>query len=186
MRESGMEIKRLIAVVPDEPKMYDNLKGIEFAMFIIDIYRLPKRETLKRLYEIAEIFGIDYLGKYISDYSHGMKQKLMVSIALMRNPSVIFLDEPTVGLDAASARKLKLTLRAMAGGGAAIFFTTHVLEVAEKMCDRIGIIDNGRLIAEGTLNELRSRSGKMEYSLEELFLDMTGNGETAYGNGSGE
>jgi len=186
MRESGMEIKRLIAVVPDEPKMYDNLKGIEFAMFIIDIYRLPKRETLRRLYEIAEIFDIDYLGKYISDYSHGMKQKLMVSIALMRNPSVIFLDEPTVGLDAASARKLKLMLREMANGGASIFFTTHVLEVAEKMCDRIGIIDNGKLIAEGTLNELRSQSGKMEYSLEELFLDMTEKGENLYSNESGE
>jgi len=104
----------------------------------------------------------------------------------MRNPSVIFLDEPTVGLDAASARKLKLMLREMANGGASIFFTTHVLEVAEKMCDRIGIIDNGKLIAEGTLNELRSQSGKMEYSLEELFLDMTEKGENLYSNESGE
>ncbi len=177
MDSAQMEIKRRIAVVPDEPRMYDNLKGNEFVRFIMDIYRLDKRQTSKRFEEIADTFGIDYLGKYISDYSHGMKQKLMVAIALMREPEVIFLDEPTVGLDAASARKLKDWLKVMALNGATVFMTTHVLEVAEKMCDRIGIIDNGTLIAEGSMDDLRASSGKSEYSLEELFLELTGNGQ---------
>jgi ABC-2 type transport system ATP-binding protein len=103
-----------------------------------------------------------------------MKQKLMVAIALMREPAVIFLDEPTVGLDASSAGKLKAWLRNMADKGTTVFMTTHVLEVAEKMCDRIGIIDSGRLIAEGTLSALREDFGSVESTLEELFLDITG------------
>ncbi|RAM63909.1 ABC transporter, partial [Mesotoga sp. SC_3PWM13N19] len=129
-----MEIKQIISVVPDEPKMYENLKGIEFVKFIIDIYKLQPEETISRLRNLADAFKIDYLGKYIGDYSHGMKQKLMVAIALMRESSVIFLDEPTVGLDASSAGKLKAWLRNIANRGATVFMTTHVLEVAEKMC----------------------------------------------------
>jgi len=129
---------------------------------------------MSKLKDIADAFKIDYLGKYIGDYSHGMKQKLMVAIALMREPSVIFLDEPTVGLDASSAGKLKAWLRNMADKGTTVFMTTHVLEVAEKMCDRIGIIDRGRLIAEGTLSALREDFGSVESTLEELFLDITG------------
>ncbi len=174
IERSKLEIKGLISVVPDEPKMYDNLKGIEFVKFIIDIYRLPPKETMSKLMNIADAFKTDYLGKYIGDYSHGMKQKLMVAIALMREPAVIFLDEPTVGLDASSAGKLKAWLRNMADKGTTVFMTTHVLEVAEKMCDRIGIIDRGRLIAEGTLSALRENFGSVESTLEELFLDITG------------
>ncbi len=174
IERSKLEIKRLISVVPDEPKMYDNLKGVEFVKFIIDIYRLPPKETMSKLMDIADAFKIDYLGKYIGDYSHGMKQKLMVAIALMREPAVIFLDEPTVGLDASSEGKLKAWLRNMADKGTTVFMTTHVLEVAEKMCDRIGIIDSGRLIAEGTLSALREDFGSVESTLEELFLDITG------------
>jgi len=150
------------------------LKGVEFVKFIIDIYRLSPKETMSKLMDIADAFKIDYLGKYIGDYSHGMKQKLMVAIALMREPAVIFLDEPTVGLDASSAGKLKAWLRNMADRGTTVFVTTHVLEVAEKMCDRIGIIDRGRLIAEGTLSALREDFGSVESTLEELFLDITG------------
>ncbi|MGC9321478.1 MAG: ABC transporter ATP-binding protein [Kosmotogaceae bacterium] len=174
IERSKLEIKSLISVVPDEPKMYDNLKGVEFVKFIIDIYRLPPKETMSKLMDIADAFKIDYLGKYIGDYSHGMKQKLMVAIALMREPAVIFLDEPTVGLDASSAGKLKAWLSNMADKGTTVFMTTHVLEVAEKMCDRIGIIDRGRLIAEGTLSALREDFGSVESTLEELFLDITG------------
>ena len=174
IERNKLEIKGLISVVPDEPKMYDNLKGVEFVKFIIDIYRLPPKETMSKLMDIADAFKIDYLGKYIGDYSHGMKQKLMVAIALMREPTVVFLDEPTVGLDASSAGKLKAWLRNMADKGTTVFMTTHVLEVAEKMCDRIGIIDRGRLIAEGTLSALREDFGSVESTLEELFLDITG------------
>ncbi len=169
-----MEIKQIISVVPDEPKMYENLKGIEFVKFIIDIYKLQPEENISRLRNLADAFKIDYLGKYIGDYSHGMKQKLMVAIALMRESSVIFLDEPTVGLDASSAGKLKAWLRNIANRGATVFMTTHVLEVAEKMCDRIGIIDRGRMIAEGTLSDLKESFGSVESSLEDLFLDITG------------
>lgn len=177
MVEEELEIKRKIAVVPDEPKMYDNLKGYEFARFIMEIYKVPIKETEHKLTEICKAFGINYLNGFISDYSHGMKQKLMVAIALMRQPAVIFLDEPTVGLDARSAKILKLWLRRLAENGTTIFLTTHVLEIAEKMCDRIGIINNGKVIADGTLYELREKAGNFDSSLEDLFLELTGGSE---------
>lgn len=172
-----MEIKRSIGVVPDEPKIYDNLTGREFIEFIIDVYRCSHSETLTRLEELCEAFGVDYLDSFAGEYSHGMKQKLMVVSVLMRKPKVIFLDEPTVGLDARSAKILKLLLRKYADEGTTIFMTTHVLEVAEKMCDRIGIINEGVLIAEGTLEELRRLSKQGHRSLEDLFLELTGQGE---------
>ncbi len=175
MKDREMEIKRRIGIVPEEPKMYENLRGHEFASFIMEIYRVQRDETTRRLSEICQAFQIDYLDRFISDYSHGMKQKLMVATTLMRQPSVLFLDEPTVGLDARSAKILKLLLRRMADNGAAVFLTTHVLEIAEKMCDRIGIIDKGVLIAEGTMEELRARSRREDdVSLEDLFLELTG------------
>lgn len=177
MSREELEVKRLIAVVPDEPRMYENLKGYEFARFIMEIYRAPRKETEHKFNEICKAFGIDYLNSFISDYSHGMKQKLMVAIALMRQPSVIFLDEPTVGLDARSAKILKLWLKRMSENGTTIFLTTHVLEIAEKMCDRIGIIDHGKLVAEGSLAELRKGAGNDKSSLEDLFLELTGGSE---------
>ncbi len=178
MTTDEIEIKRKIAFVPDEPKMYDNLKGWEYANFLMEIYGLDKEETLKRLDDICKAFEIDFLEKYISDYSHGMRQKLMLAVSLMRKPKVLFLDEPTVGLDARSAKILKLWLRKMADENeTTIFMTTHVLEIAEKMCDRIGIIKDGKLIAEGTLEELRKKSGKTTDSLEDLFLELTGGAE---------
>jgi ABC-2 type transport system ATP-binding protein len=178
MTMDEIEIKRKIAFVPDEPKMYDNLKGWEFANFLMEIYGLDKEETVKRLDDICKAFEIDFLEKYISDYSHGMRQKLMLAVSLMRKPKVLFLDEPTVGLDARSAKILKLWLRKMADENeTTIFMTTHVLEIAEKMCDRIGIIKDGKLIAEGTLEELRKKSGKTTDSLEDLFLELTGSAE---------
>ncbi len=175
MKDQELEIKRRIGVVPEEPKMYENLRGHEFASFIMEIYGARSEETEKRFSEICQAFQIDYLNRFISDYSHGMKQKLMVATTLMRQPSVLFLDEPTVGLDARSAKILKLLLRRIVDNGAAVFLTTHVLEIAEKMCDRIGIIDKGVLIAEGTMHELKTRSKKEdEVTLEDLFLELTG------------
>jgi ABC-2 type transport system ATP-binding protein len=177
MKRNEIEIKRSIGVVPDEPKIYDNLKGREFLEFVIDIYQCPYIETISRLEELCEAFGIDYLDDFIGEYSHGMKQKLMVVSVFMRRPRVIFLDEPTVGLDAKSAKILKLLLRKYADEGSTIFLTTHVLEIAEKMCDRIGIINEGVLIAEGTLDELQKLSKKGYKSLEDLFLELTGQGK---------
>jgi len=175
--EYPLKIKKRIGVVPEEPKMYGNLKGKEFVDFIISIYRVNRQETLERFKELCEIFGINYLEDFISDYSHGMKQKLMVATVLMRKPDVIFLDEPTVGLDAKSAKILKMLLQKYTDEGSTIFFTTHILEIAEKMCKRIGIIHKGKLIAEGTLNELRTKSRYK--SLEDIFLELTGGEEVS-------
>lgn len=172
-----LEIKREIGVVPDEPKMYENLKGSEYIEFIMNIYKLDSKEIYSRFNEICEAFGIDYLNDYIGDYSHGMKQKLMVASVLMRRPKVIFLDEPTVGLDARAARILKELLQKYKEEGSSIFFTTHILEIAEKMCDRIAIIDHGKILAEGNMQELQTLSKQGSKSLEDIFLELTGGNE---------
>ncbi|AJG39987.1 MULTISPECIES: ABC transporter ATP-binding protein [Thermotoga] len=177
MKTHEMEIKKNIGVVPDEPKIYTHLTGKEFLDFIVEIYGLNEKEVSKRIAELCEAFKVDYLGKRVGEMSHGMKQKLMLVSVFMRRPRVIFLDEPTVGLDAKSAKILKLLLRKYADEGATIFLTTHILEIAEKMCDRIGIINKGRLIAEGTMEELRKLSGQEKASLEDLFLQLTAENE---------
>ncbi|WP_448516043.1 ABC transporter ATP-binding protein [Pseudothermotoga sp.] len=173
MRYNEIEIKRSIGVVPDEPRMYPNLKGYEFLNFTIEIFGLDRRAMRERIQELSTAFGVNYLDKYVSDMSHGMKQKLLLMSVLMRKPRVIFLDEPTVGLDAKSAKILKLLLTKYASEGCTIFMTTHVLEIAEKMCSRIGIIDKGSLIAEGTMDELRKLVKDNVASLEDVFLRLT-------------
>ncbi|HEU24549.1 MAG: ABC transporter [Mesoaciditoga sp.] len=167
-----LEVKSQIGVVPDEPKLYENLTGQEFLEFVGSIFLMDKDEMKKRIEELCDAFEINFLEKFIGDYSHGMKQKLMLTSVLMRKPKVIFLDEATVGLDAKSAKILKMLLKKYANEGSSIFMTTHVLEIAEKMCDRIGIINAGEIIAEGTLSDLRNESGKQ--SLEDIFLQLTG------------
>lgn len=174
IEKQELDIKKNIGMVPDEPKLYENLKGKEFIDFIIDIYQLNKTRVLEKLTELCNAFGINYLDGYIGDYSHGMKQKLMLISVFIRDPKVIFLDEPTVGLDANSVKLLKLLLKRYTKEGSTIFITTHILEIAEKMCDRIGIINKGTLIAEGTLEELKSLSIKGYSNLEDLFLELTG------------
>jgi ABC-2 type transport system ATP-binding protein len=177
MSKDDIKIKKMMGVVPDEPKMYEGLRGKEFLDFIIGVYKLDKGEVLPRIQELSSAFGINFLEDYIGDYSHGMSQKLMLLSVLMRHPKVMFLDEPTVGLDARAARILKELLNKYAMEGSTIFLTTHVLEIAEKMCDRIGIINKGGLIAEGTLDEIRNLSREGYTSLEDLFLELTGNGD---------
>ena len=177
--KNEIEIKKRIGVVFEEPKLYENLKGTEFIDFIIAIYKLDREKTLAYLSELTEAFNIDYLDGFIGDYSHGMKQKLALVSVLMRKPEVVFLDEPTVGLDARSAKILKMLLEKITSEGRTIFMTTHILEIAEKMCSRIGIINRGELIAEGTLKELRKLSKTGSKSLEDLFLEVTGGEEIA-------
>lgn len=177
LREREIEIKKNIGVVPEEVNIYKNLKGVEFIDFILDIYGVSRKETMNRMNELKEVFNIDYLDGYIGDYSHGMKQKLMVASVLMRKPAVIFLDEPTVGLDARAAKILKMLLQKYTKEGSTIFLSTHILEIAEKMCNRIGIINEGDLIAEGTLEEIRSMSEEGHRTLEDLFLELTGSEE---------
>lgn len=173
--KNPIDVKSIIGVVPDEPKLYDNLTGHEFLEFVGSVFSMKKAEFNQRVSELSEAFGVNFLSKFIGDYSHGMRQKLMLISVLMRKPKVLFLDEPTVGLDAKSAKILKLLLRKYVDEGVAVFMTTHVLEIAEKMCDRIGIINEGELIAEGTLEELRNYSGRE--SLEDIFLKLTGGDE---------
>ncbi len=169
MKDHETEIKRKIGVVPDEPKIYEHLKGYEFLDFVIAIYRLNKQELKNRIEELCNAFGVDYLSKFVGEMSHGMKQKLMLISVLMRKPEVLFLDEPTVGLDARSAKILKELLRKYADEGTTIFMTTHILEIAEKMCDRVAII-NKQIIAESYVAELKEKHGK---SLEDIFLSLT-------------
>lgn len=177
MRSREIEIKKRIGVVNEEPRIYSHLKGYEYLNFIMDIFQINEPEIKKRLQELCEAFGVNYLDKFISDMSHGMKQKLVLISVLMRKPEVIFLDEPTVGLDAKSAKILKELLKKYAEQGTTIFLTTHILEIAEKMCDRIAIINKGRKIAEGTMDELRKLGKSENMNLEELFLELTASGE---------
>jgi ABC-2 type transport system ATP-binding protein len=170
MKDYETEIKRKIGVVPDEPKIYEHLKGYEFLDFVIAIYRLNKQELKNRIEELCNAFGVDYLSKFVGEMSHGMKQKLMLISVLMRKPEVLFLDEPTVGLDARSAKILKELLRKYADEGTTIFMTTHILEIAEKMCVRVAIINKGQIIAESYVAELKEKHGK---SLEDIFLSLT-------------
>ena len=177
MKENEIKIKRGIGVVNEEPKIYSHLKGYEYLEFIMDIFQMNDSQIKKRIVELCDAFEVDYLDKMIADMSHGMKQKLVLISVLMRKPKVIFLDEPTVGLDAKSAKILKELLKKYAEQGATIFLTTHILEIAEKMCDRIAIINKGSKIAEGTMDELR-KIGKYEnMNLEELFLELTASSE---------
>ncbi|MBO8161025.1 MAG: ABC transporter ATP-binding protein [Thermosipho sp. (in: Bacteria)] len=173
LKKNEIEIKRRIGVVPEEPRLYSHLKGFEYLEFVMDIYNTNNKATRDRIDELCNAFGVDYLEKLISDMSHGMKQKLMLISVLMRKPEVIFLDEPTVGLDAKSAKILKELLKKYSESGTTIFLTTHILEIAEKMCDVIAIINRGKIIAQGTMEELKKLTGSKDKSLEDLFLELT-------------
>ncbi|MCD6595361.1 ABC transporter ATP-binding protein [bacterium] len=175
-KNDAIDIKRRIGVVPDEPPRFKNIKGKEFLKFIASVYKCEK-DVYDRLDELCELLNIDFLNDYIDNYSHGMKQKLMVASVVMRKPDIMFLDEPTTGLDPYSARGLKLLLRRIADDGSAIFLTTHILEIAEKMCDKLTVIANGEIVAEGTVEQLRQKAG-MKGDLEEIFLQLTGADET--------
>ena len=176
MEDEEIEIKRRIGVVPEEPRIYPALRGWEFLNFVMKIFHKEDGETRKRLEELVDIFGMNYLNSFVSEMSHGMRQKLMVVSVLMRKPDVIFLDEPTVGLDPISTKALKELLRKYSSEGITIFLTTHVLEVAQDIADRVRIINEGKLIAEGSIEELRRLAGSGG-DLEDLFIKLTGSEE---------
>ncbi len=175
-REAEIEIKRQIGVLPEEAPVFKNIKGREFLEFVASVYRCDEN-VFDRVEELCELLKIDFLDDYIENYSHGMKQKLMLVSVLMHNPKIMFLDEPTTGLDPVSARGLKLLIRKRADEGAAVFMTTHILEIAEKMCDRLAVISDGKIIAEGTIDQLRQKAGTRG-DLEEVFLQLTGANQT--------
>jgi ABC-2 type transport system ATP-binding protein len=179
MREEPLRAKHSSGYVPDTPNLYPKLSPRELLRFVGDLYSMDVRQINYRIEELLRLFSLDEVGDNLIDsYSHGMQQKTSLAAALMHDPKVLVLDEPTVGLDPKSARLIKDVLRQFADRGSAVFVTTHILEIAEHMCDRIGIIDAGRLIAVGTMGELREM-GRGETSLEDIFLSLTGGAEEA-------
>ena len=169
LKENPVEAKRILGYVPDESVFYQNMKGIDHLNFIADVFGVGEDERRKIIERYAELFELTgALGKRISSYSHGMKQKLSLIAALLHKPEILVLDEPLVGLDPKGARIVKDIMHEIASEGRSVFFSTHVLEVAEDVCDKVGIIDHGHLIAEGSPDELRGQS-----SLEDFFLSIT-------------
>ncbi len=175
-----MQAKATSGYVPDTPNLYAKLTGRELLRFVGDLYDLDRKLATQRVEDLLRMFDlIGAADDTIDSYSHGMQQKTALAAALMHDPKVLVLDEPTVGLDPKSARLIKDILRQMAERGTAVFLSTHILEIAERMCDRIGIINQGELIAVGTMDQLRSLGKAGEGSLEDIFLNLTGGTEEA-------
>lgn len=168
-----IEAKKQFAFVSDTPDNFLKLKGIEYLNFICDVYGISAAERKTKIEELAKRFEMtNALAKQISEYSHGMRQKMMIMGALVHNPPVWLMDEPLVGLDPNSAYKLKEMMKEHAANGNCVLFSTHVLEVAEKLCDSIAIINHGKLVFRGTLDELKAAYPNEE-SLENIFLEIT-------------
>lgn len=166
--------------VPDTPNLYAKLSGRELLRFVGDLYSLERGQTARRIDELLRVLELTAAADdTIDSYSHGMQQKASLAAALVHDPRVLVLDEPTVGLDPKSARLIKDILRQLAERGAAVMLSTHILEIAERMCDRIGIINKGELVAIGTMDELRHLGRSGETSLEDIFLGLTGGAEEA-------
>lgn len=170
-----VKAKEQFGYVPDNPDVFLRLTGLEYLNFMGDVYKVPAEERKELISDLAERFGMEgALGDKIQSYSHGMRQKIVIMGVLIHRPSVWILDEPMTGLDPKSAFILKEMMREHANKGNIVLFSTHVLEVAEKLCDRVGIINKGELIFKGTLEEMRNEFRDNE-SLEEMFLEMTEN-----------
>ena len=168
IKEKPMECKKKIAYIPDNPDLYGFLTGAAYLNFIADIYKVPLEIRNKRIEDFADKYGIiDDLGMPINSYSHGMRQKIAIISALIHEPKLILMDEPFVGLDPKASHTLKNQMREICDNGGAIFFSTHVLEVAEKLCDKVAVIKDGRLIASGTMVEVKGN-----LSLEDAFLEL--------------
>lgn len=170
IKDDPVGCKKILAYIPDNPDIYDFMTGTQYLNFVADIFSVPAETRKQRIREYAEILGLaDQLPQSISAYSHGQKQKLVIISALIHDPKLIIMDEPFVGLDPKASHILKQLMRKLCDNGGAIFFSTHVLEVAEKLCDKIAIIKNGRLIRSGTMEEVKG-----DDSLEDVFLELEG------------
>lgn len=169
VKDDPLEVKRRIAYIPDNPDLYDFLSGIKYLNFIADVYGIGKVRN-ERIAALADKFGLTAdLGSAISTYSHGMKQKLAIIAAFLHEPKLILMDEPFVGLDPKAAHVLKELMREHCNAGGAIFFSTHVLDVAEKLCDKVAIIKSGKLVVTGSMADVKGND-----SLEEVFLELEG------------
>lgn len=168
IKDDLMACKKKLAYIPDNPILFEYLSGIGYLNFVADIYKIGKTEREEKIRKYADLFEITAdLAQPLSAYSHGMKQKITIIAALIHDPKLIILDEPFVGLDPIAAFKFKELMREVCNNGGAVFFSTHVLDVAEKLCDKIAIIKNGKLIKTGTMEEVKGDS-----SLEETFLEL--------------
>ena len=170
VRELPLECKRVMAYIPDNPELYPFLSGIKYLNFVADVYGVSAEERSKRIHRYAELFGLtDDLAQPISAYSHGMKQKLAIISAWIHEPRLILMDEPFVGLDPKASHLLKQLMHEHCEKGGSIFFSTHVLDVAEKLCDKVAIIKGGRLVVTGTMEDVKG-----DASLEDVFLELEG------------
>ena len=168
IKEDPLACKRKIAYIPDNPDLYDFMSGIQFLNFVGDVFEVPAKVRQERIRQYADMLELtDDLAQPISAYSHGMKQKLAIISALIHEPKLLIMDEPFVGLDPKASHLLKQLMREICNQGGAIFFSTHVLEVAEKLCDKVAIIKDGKLIREGCMEEVKG-----DTSLEQVFLDL--------------
>ena len=168
MREEPLRCKQIMAYLPVNPDLYDYMTGIQFLNFVADVFGVPTDVRKERIAKYADAFELTGdLGQPVSAYSHGMQQKLAIISAWIHEPKLILMDEPFVGLDPKASHTLKLMMRELCDNGGAIFFSTHVLEVAEKLCDKVAIIKSGRLIRHGTMEEVKGDS-----SLENVFLEL--------------
>lgn len=178
VQEQPVLAKEKMAFVPDSPNIYDKLAAREFLRFAAELRTIEQKEAMRRIEALLDLFELGERGDELcGGFSHGMRQKVCLSAALLARPRVLFLDEPTVGLDPRSARLIKDILRDFVNKGGTVFMSTHILEIAEEMCDRVGIIQSGKLIALGTVDELRQGARHVEtgrpISLEDLFLELT-------------
>ena len=168
IKENPLECKKDIAYIPDNPDLYEFMTGIQYLNFIADIFSVDSNTRKQRIEKYAEVFELtNHLAQPITSYSHGMKQKLAIISAWVHNPKLIIMDEPFVGLDPKASHILKEMMREVCDNGGAIFFSTHVLEVAEKLCDKVAIIKQGKLIKSGTMDEVKG-----DKSLENVFLEL--------------
>ena len=173
IEKNPLQAKKSFGYVPDSPDMFLRLKVIEYLNFLADIYEIPTQERKEKIEEITKKFEIyENLNNQMQSYSHGMRQKIVICGALLHNPNNWILDEPMTGLDPKSSYDLKEMMRKHAKEGKTVFFSTHILEVAEKLCDRVGIINKGKLLFVGTFEEMKEKF-KENTSLEELFLEIT-------------
>ncbi|MGH7537440.1 MAG: ABC transporter ATP-binding protein [Gemmatimonadales bacterium] len=175
VQANPIEAKMRLGFIPDRPFVYDKLTGAEFLRFVAGLYSQDGETVERRIGELLDVFELSsWKDELIEAYSHGMRQKLIISSALIHRPECIVVDEPMVGLDPKGARLLKDIFRQFVGRGGTVLMSTHTLEVAEAMCDRIGIIQHGQIVAHGTMAELRRQHAAGDASLEELFLKLTG------------
>lgn len=175
IRKEPLECKRKFAYIPDNPDLYEYLTGIQYLNFIADVFMVPAREREEQITKYANEFEITAsLGDLISGYSHGMKQKLAIISALLHKPKLLILDEPFVGLDPKAAVVLKQAMHELCEAGGAIFFSTHVLDVAEKLCNKVAIIKDGKMVTSGKMSELVNEGE----SLESVFMEVLEHGET--------